>query len=216
MKDADLEAYVQAIEGHFRARRGADHVLSPRDFGLARSWYRAGIPLATVLVGMDRAFELAGNATSLAFCQRNIQDLVAAGPAPRSTPAPPAESLPLRDLKDVLEALRERLLELRPGPEACFEPPLQKVCEVHDLVAVASRPNWGYLRGKLREIDDEVSAAVLYALPPVERAALRAEAARAAERHRGRVDEAALNDAVARYELYRARERWGLPRVSVV
>jgi len=50
-----LEAFVEAIEGHLRARRGVDHILSPRDFALARGWYQAGVPLATVLVGMDRA-----------------------------------------------------------------------------------------------------------------------------------------------------------------
>ena len=52
-----VEAYVEAIEAHLRARRGVDHILSPRDFALARAWYEAGVPLATVLVGMDRAFE---------------------------------------------------------------------------------------------------------------------------------------------------------------
>ena len=36
---AAVEAYVQAIETHLRARRGMDHILSPRDFALARSWH---------------------------------------------------------------------------------------------------------------------------------------------------------------------------------
>jgi hypothetical protein len=66
VKDPDLEAYVESIEKHLRARRGVDHVLSPRDFGLARSWHQAGLPLATVLVGIDRAFE-SGEVTSLSF-----------------------------------------------------------------------------------------------------------------------------------------------------
>ena len=45
--------------------------------------------------------------------------------------------------------------------------------------------------------------------------ALRAEARRAGERHRGRVDAAALEDAVARFTVQRARETLGLPRVSL-
>jgi Arc/MetJ family transcription regulator len=81
---------------------------------------------------------------------------------------------------------------------------------------VASRPNWSYLREKLREIDDDVSAAVVHALSPSDLAEFRDEAARAIERHRGRVDEEALHDAMARYTLQRARERLGLPRVSFV
>ena len=64
---AAVEAYVQAIETHLRARRGMDHMLSPRDFALARSWHGTGVPLATVLIGMDRAFETGANVTSLAY-----------------------------------------------------------------------------------------------------------------------------------------------------
>ena len=34
-RDPDLEAFVEAVEAAFRARRGKDHVLAPRDFALA-------------------------------------------------------------------------------------------------------------------------------------------------------------------------------------
>ena len=81
---------------------------------------------------------------------------------------------------------------------------------------MATRPNFDYLRLKLREIDDEVSAAILHALRPEELEALRAEAGRAVDRHRGRVDDAALEDARARYALQRARERFDLPRVCLI
>jgi hypothetical protein len=114
---------------------------------------------------------------------------------------------------EVLAALRERLLEL---PRAGFALPLQKIVEVQDLVAVASRPNWDYLRVKLREIDDDVAAAALESLPSAEGARLRAEAERAAERHREKVDPASLEDAVRRYLRQRARESLGLPRVSLL
>jgi Arc/MetJ family transcription regulator len=124
--------------------------------------------------------------------------------------------MPLPDLEDMLSALLDRLDALRPGPKACFEPPLRKIAEVRDLLAVASRPNWDYLRGKLREIDDDVSAAALQALPPADADACRAEAERAIARHRGRLDDASLQDAMARYAIQRARERFGLPRVSLV
>ena len=97
MKDPALEAYVSAIEDHLRARRGVDHILSPRDFALARTWYEAGVPLATVLVGMDRAFEQKPNVSSLSFCRRRVEELAAAGPRPPSRPAPPrGEHRPLR------------------------------------------------------------------------------------------------------------------------
>jgi hypothetical protein len=215
-RDKDVEAYVEAIEGHLRARRGVDHILSPRDFSLARAWHQAGFPLATVLVGMDRAFESNPGVSSLAYCRRRVEELAAAGPRPPLRPAPPTESVPLSEVEELLASLLDTLEKVRPGPNACFEPPLRKIGEVRDLIAVALRPNWEYLRAKLEEIDDDVSAAVVQALSDAQREEFQQEAARAIERHRGRVDEAALADAMARYTLQRAREKLGLPRVSLV
>jgi len=212
----DVQTYVEAIEAHLRARRGVDHILSPRDFALARAWHQAGVPLATVLVGMDRAFEAGTNVTSLAFCRRWVEELVAAGPRPELRPAPPPESVPLKEVEGLLATLLERLGSVKPPAGSAFEPPLRKIREVQELISVASRPNWSYLREKLREIDDDVSAAVVHALSPSDLEEFRDEAARAIERHRGRVDEDALSDAMARYTLQRARERLGLPRVSFV
>ncbi|HUL76897.1 MAG TPA: hypothetical protein VL691_06505, partial [Vicinamibacteria bacterium] len=111
-----------------------------------------------------------------------------------------------------LDALRERLLQL-PGRAAAL--PLAELAEVSDLVAVASRPNWDYLRERLLRIDVLVSQAAVEALPPASAAALAAEAAVAAERHRGKVDESSLEEAVSRLVRQRARETLRLPRVSI-
>jgi hypothetical protein len=212
----DLQPYVEAIEGHLRARRGVEHTLSPRDFGLARAWHQAGVSLATVLVGLDRAFEKSDSVSSLAYCRRFVDELAAAGPLPTVRPAPPAESVPLPELEEVLAALRERMNTFTPPVSAAFGPPLRRIQEIEDLLAVASRPNWSYVRAKLREIDDEVARAALHALSAQELQELHDEATRAIERHRGRVDEAALRDAQDRFTLQRARERLGLPRVSLI
>jgi hypothetical protein len=213
--DAEVDTYVEAIEAHLRARRGAEHILSPRDFALARSWHQAGVPLATVLVGIDRAFDAGADVTSLGFCRRRVEDLVAAGPRPERRPSPSSEAVPLEEVARILQLLHDHLAPLRPLA-GFFEPPLRKIREVQDLLAVATRPNYDYLRLKLREIDDDVSAAALQALGPEEREAFRAEASGAVERHRGRLDDAALEDARARYTLQRARERFDLPRVCLI
>jgi hypothetical protein len=216
MKDPAIEEYVSAIETHLRARRGVEHILSPRDFALARAWYEAGVPLATVLVGMDRAFEQGTNVTSLAYCRRRVEELAASGPRPEIRPAPPVETIPLSEVESVLASLLEQLEKVRPARGLSFEPPLRKIREVQDLLAVAARPNWEYVRAKLREIDDDVSAAVLTAFSAEQIEDFRGEAARAIERHRGRVDDEALEDAKVRFTLQRAREKLGLPRVSLV
>ena len=216
MKDPAIEDYVSAIETHLRARRGVEHILSPRDFALARAWYEAGVPLATVLVGMDRAFAQGTNVTSLAYCRRRVEELAANGPRPEIRPAPPVETIPLSEVEAVLASLLEQLEKVRPARGLSFEPPLRKIREVQDLLAVAARPNWEYVRAKLREIDDDVSAAVLTVFDIEQIEDFRREAAHAIERHRGRVDDEALEDAKVRFTLQRAREKLGLPRVSLV
>lgn len=169
-----------------------------------------------MLVGIDRAFDEGERVASLAFCRRRVEELAASGRGPLSRPSPAAERIPLEELGALLATLSERLADLRPGPAACFETPSRKIQEVRDLLAVAARPNWEYLRDKLRDIDDDVSASALQAVGDEDRARYRDEARRAVERHRGRVGEDALEDAVARFTMQRARETLGLPRVSLL
>jgi len=209
-RDAELEAFAAAIEEALRARRGREHVLSPRDFALARGWHEAGVSLATVLVAIDAAFEKDPSTAGLALCRRRVEEL--AGSASRAGAPLETERVTLPEVAERLDALRERLEEL-PGRAAAL--PLAELAIVSDLVAVASRPNWDYLRQKLRRIDGLVTDAAVEALPPEVAAALRQESSRAAGRHRGRVDEAALVDAEERLFRQRARESLRLPRVSV-
>jgi hypothetical protein len=211
--DPAFAAYLEAIEEHFRTRRGTPLTLSPRDFALARGFYQAGVALAAVLLGIDRAFEADPGVSSLAFCRRRIEDLASAGP--RTPAAGSAERLSGHEVQEVLGMLKEKLLSLPTKSRSAFELPLRRLEEIEDLVAVASRPNWEYVHSKLREIDEAVSSAALLALPAEEAEALRAEARKAGERHRGRVDPVSLEDAVARFAIQRARETLGLPRVSL-
>jgi hypothetical protein len=214
-RDEALVAYVEGIEAVLRTRRGADHVLSPRDFALARTWHEAGVPLATVLVAIDLAFDADPRApSSLAVLRRRVEELAAVGPRPPAAPGPARETerVSLPEVQERLQALRERLLEL-PGRVAAQ--PLGEVEEIADLVAVASRPNWDYLRARLRRIDEAVAVAAVDALADDDARAMRAEAERTTARHRGRVDDAALDEARERLVRQRAREKLRLPRVSV-
>lgn len=210
-RDEALLAYVDAIEGVLRSRRGTEHVLSPRDFALARGWYEAGVPLAAVLVAIDQAFDADPALASLALLRRRVEELAVPGPRP-ALAVRESERASLPEVAERLAALRERLLEL---PARAAARPLAELDEVAGLVAVASRPNWDYLRERLARIDDSVAGAALEALSPEEAEALRAEAARSAERHRGRVEPRALEEAVARLVRQRARERLRLPRVRL-
>jgi len=209
--DPGLTAFVEAVEAVLRRHRGTDHALSPRDFALARGWYEAGVPLATVLVAIDLAFEADPGLSGLGLLRRRIDELAATGPRPSDTPRE-TERTSLFEVAERLSGLRERLLEL-PGRVAAG--PLADLAEVADLVAVASRPNWDYLRSRLRHIDETVAAAAVEALSKAEAQELHREVERAAERHRHRVEPRALAEALVRLVRQRARERLRLPRVSV-
>jgi hypothetical protein len=210
-RDEALVAYVEAIERAFGARRGAEHSLSPRDFALVHGWHEAGVPLAIVLVAIDLAFDADPGISGLAVLRRRVEELAALGSRP-TRPARETERASLPEVAERLALLRERLLEL---PGRVVARPLAEVEELSDLVAVATRPNWDYLRERLRHVDEGVTAAAVEALSADDARALHAEAERAAERHRGRVDTDALAEAVGRLVRQRARERLRLPRVSL-
>jgi hypothetical protein len=210
-RDPDLEAFVSAIEEALRARRGKEHVLSPRDFALARGWHETGVPLATVLVAIDTAFQKDPQTATLARCRRGVEEFAGGGASRTGLPRE-TERVSLPEVAERLESLRRRLEEL-PGRAAAL--PLAQLAGVIDLVAVASRPNWDYLREQLHRIDGLVADAAVDALAPEAVAVLRLESARAAERHRGKVGEAALAEASERLFRQRARESLRLPRVSI-
>jgi len=210
--DAGLERFAEAIEATMRARRGKEHVLSPGDFALVRGWYEAGVSLATVLVAIDAAFERDPATASLALCRRRVEDLACGAARAGGTLPREAERASLPEVAERLDVLRERLEQL-PGRAAAL--PLAELVEVSDLVAVASRPNWEYLRERLLRIDALVAAAAVEAIPPAQGAVLRSEAMRSADRLRGKVDGRALDEAVERLLRQRAREVLRLPRVSI-
>lgn len=209
MKEPGLEAYVLAIEKHLSSFRGTEHVLSPRDFAMARAWHAAGVPLASVLAGIDQAFERDRSISSLQRCRRMIEALAASAPKPpaRAEAAAPPEELLVR-----LEALQSAIANAsRPAP---FERPARRLKELLDLAAVAREPNWDYVRRKLVELDQLVDAAALEALPPDELESLRDEARRALPRQQAKHRPAAIEEAQLRYLMRRARERFALPRLA--
>jgi len=49
--------YFTEIEEYFWTKRGAHLLVSPLDWAILETWQKAGIPAATVMRGIDRAFE---------------------------------------------------------------------------------------------------------------------------------------------------------------
>ena len=152
-----------------QARRGVDHILTPRDFALARGWYRRAATAGHGAGGHGPGVREGGDRDlarpTAAARSRSWRPPVR---RPRPRPAPPSESVPLAEVSELLARSASDCRRCPRCPAPPLNPPLRKIMEVRDLLAVASRPNWSYLREKLREIDDDVSAAALQALPETE------------------------------------------------
>ena len=78
--------YFTEIEEYFWRKRGAHLLVSPLDWAIVETWQKAGIPLAAVLKGIDRAFESWGRSRraaggrqlkSLAYCVDAVLDAAA-------------------------------------------------------------------------------------------------------------------------------------------
>lgn len=211
--DEELRSYVESIEAYLGRLRGTEHTLSPKDFALARAWHSAGVPLAVVLVALDEAFEGQGLVASLAPCRHRIERMA---PAEGGRGSQPRDSSGLPDLSILLDALIEGLERLKLPRAGVMGLALERARELRAFVGVANRPNWDYLERKLLEVDGEVNASVLGALEPEMLEELKRSSGRALDRHRGRVRVEALEAALERSLVQRARERLGLPRSLLV
>jgi hypothetical protein len=209
MTDGSLEEYARAVEEHLTAGRGKEHVLSPRDFSLLRSWVAAGVPLGTILAGIDLARDSDADVSSLAYCRARVEQLAGTSARTRAVETPGAAVDP--DLVPRLHELQQALLAHHARAQAGVHRPLARVQELLDLVSVSRRPNAEFVRRVVTEIDEAVSAAAMELLDPARREEIRAQAERALARQRGKVDEAALEAALARYLTQRAREELALP-----
>ena len=117
--------YFTEIEEYFWRKRGAHLLVSPLDWAIVETWQKAGIPLAAVLKGIDRAFESWGRSRraaggrqlkSLAYCVDAVLDAAAeaqetaAGSGPEVESArPAAEPFSREELKQYLARNQSRL-----------------------------------------------------------------------------------------------------------
>src|ERR1700690_4205226 len=131
VRDADAMApfnyfnYYTEIEEHFWRKRGAHLLVSPLDWAILETWQQAGIPLAAVLKGIDRAFESyarsrrgAGKALkSLAYCVDAVLEAaeqekeLAAGKGPEVPRANRTETFSPTGVGGFFSRNRERLMK---------------------------------------------------------------------------------------------------------
>jgi hypothetical protein len=83
MEEFNYFNYFTEIEEYFWRKRGAHLLVSPLDWAIVETWQKSGIPLNSVLKGIDRAFESYGRSKraaggralkSLAYCVDAVLD----------------------------------------------------------------------------------------------------------------------------------------------
>lgn len=72
--DPELLAFVEGIERHLRRLKGAEVVLSPEEFALARQWHGARVSLARVLAAIDEKHADGGPPRSLLYYRGAIEE----------------------------------------------------------------------------------------------------------------------------------------------
>src|SRR5262249_7045445 len=111
------------IEEYFWRRRGAHLLVSPLDWAIVETWQKAGIPIETVLRGIDSAFESYSRSRrgagrplkSLAYCVDAVLDAAAqqaeaaAGSGPEVSRPRQQEPFSRPELRAYLDRNCERL-----------------------------------------------------------------------------------------------------------
>jgi len=136
--------YFTEIEEYFWRKRGAHLLVSPLDWAIVETWQKAGVPVADVLQGIDRAFEswqrsrrAAGGRQlkSLAYCVDAVLDAAAeaqeaaagTGPEVKRT-RPAAEPFSREELRKYLERNAARL-RAAAGKQRAIRATLAARCE---------------------------------------------------------------------------------------
>lgn len=138
--------YFTEIEEYFWKKRGAHLLVSPLDWALMEAWHKAGVPLAAVLKGIDRAFESYARSRrgagkplkSLAYCTDAVLEAMEEAKEASAGRAAPSKAAPETFRREELRRYVDRNIAA-----------VQKTADG----AGADRPEFA---GKLREIAESL------------------------------------------------------------
>lgn len=196
--------YFLEIEAHFALRRNTPFILSAKDWALMKEWAEGGIPLPVVIEAIDQVFE--NNETSgrrktissLSYCKHAVKDLWSER---KQMHVGAGEALPEEAPAALLERLAAQLEAVNPRIAAAVK-------------ALGGERSVPKIEERLMELERELMADCIAALPAADVAAVRTEVARTLgdtsrldDATRIRTEEANLRRIV--------RERFGVPRLSL-
>lgn len=219
--------YFTEIEDHFQRRRGTLILLSPLDWALMEIWKDAGIPLESVLRGMDAAFdkwERRPNRTrkvnGLAYCAPEVlaaaeemkEAAVGSGPSTKGTPG--LEASTVADfLSHNAAALEGASLPASVRPIA--HETAAGLTSVADAFAAGSPPLMEDVERRLTVMEEKLFAALLAATPEAALLQVRTEADRDLAPYRSRMKAHQIEQLQKQYLQKRLLEQHKLPRLSL-
>ncbi len=177
--------YFTEIEEHFQKRRGKATLLSPLDWSLIESFQESGIPLETVLRGMDRIFERHESQkrkfreiNSLAYCTQAIlaeyerqkeNSVGKSGQPQREKTEDRSERENLMQLIDVAcDRLRQALVQLQEkriaSPVEVLETATRSLQDIRSEVGNTEHIDYEHLEMRMSVLEDKILASLISAL----------------------------------------------------
>jgi hypothetical protein len=227
--------YFTEIEEHYLQRRGGGLLLSTLDWALIESWKDAGIPLAAVLRGIDKAFDhydqrpsKTRKVNSLAYCSQEVLAAVedmkeAALGAGRVEPAPFKSSQGF-ETEAIASFLRRNADLLQAAGLAQAGAVAAKVVatdagnavrRLADEIKQNSSPRLEDLERRLTVLEEKIMAALLASTPDDEIVAVRSEADRDLAPYRHKMSAAQIDQLHRQYVQKRLLEKYRVPRLSL-
>jgi hypothetical protein len=229
--------YYTEIEEYFWQKRGAHILVSPLDWAIVETWQKAGIPLAAVLRGIDRAFEswsrsrrgVAGKQLkSLAYCVDAVLDAAeeareaAAGTGPEIKHAAPAEPFSRDELRKYFErnagrlrAGAEKHRAAHAGLAARFADAARHLEECLTLLESPGKLDLEDIERRLTVLEEKLSAALSADADGETLLAIRREMDRSLAPHRRKMSAEQLAQLERQYTQKRLFEHFGIPRLSL-
>ena len=193
--------YFTEIEEHFQSLRGKATLLSPLDWSLIESFQEAGIPVETVLRGLDRVFEKyerrknrVRKINSLAYCtqailaeyERQKESVVGKGSQPR-TGGTDRENL-IQLIENACERLQFAIGQLQDratrSPIEILEDVMKSLQNIKTEVAAQECVDYENLELRLSTLEDKILASLVSSLSDEALMALRTQISQEIGRHK--------------------------------
>jgi hypothetical protein len=235
--------YFTEIEEYFWRKRGAHLLVSPLDWAIVETWQKAGIPLAAVLKGIDRAFEswarsrrAAGGRQlkSLAYCVDAVLDAAAeaqeaaAGTGPEAAGGRRAAAEPFSrdELRKYFERNAARLrkagqrLRARSGSSAStlagrFEDAAMRLEEALPLIGAPGALDLEDLERRMTVLEEKLAVALSADADEESLLAVRREMDRSLAPYRRKMSAEQLAQLERQYTQKRLFEQFEIPRLSL-